>query len=637
MHALRAWLARRRVKPSLRDGMAAVEAGHGDRARDIAIALERSGAHDQAAFLRAQAAAARGDQATRRAQLELACRLAPGEPAYAVELAYAFADTDELARAIACLRAVVTNPESPLANDADLHHLLARWCHAIGNPAGALAALSRAVELKPDFVAGAMGVADMLGHTPAEAARARDLLRRTAQAAGSESLLLRAALRLPLVHASVEEIEAARARLSADLSELEALPEIRLTRPEIEIGSTAFRLAFHGRDDRDLLVRLGQVIRRGLPAARDSGIAWSGDDGRARPRIAFVSACLWAHSVGRALLPILEAIDRDAVEVLLFSVAGQPEDDMTARLAKRAERRITLPESLEAAAAMVAAARADLLVYPEIGMHPFVYLLAQWRLAPRQCVLAGHPETTGLESLDHFVSDGDAEPGNADDHYSERLLRVTGGYLPVADLPGGPPPDVETSAGRYLCSQTVMKLHPDFDALLAAILARDPRAEIALFGDSDRAASDIVAARLQGSLGARVGQVRLLERTHYRRYLDTVAGSAVMLDTPHFGGGNTTLEALRMHVPVVTLAGTHLRGRFAATRLRRLGLDQCVAGDAQSYAETAVALARSRDLRRNVTERLAALAPALLDNRPAAAALARALVCLAERNDDDGR
>ena len=40
-------------------------------------------------------------------------------------------------------------------------------------------------------------------------------------------------------------------------------------------------------------------------------------------------------------------------------------------------------------------------------------------------------------------------------------------------------------------------LHPDFDAMIAGILERDPKAEIAIFADPDARASDVVARRMR--------------------------------------------------------------------------------------------------------------------------------------------
>jgi CRISPR-associated protein Csy1 len=65
-----------------------------------------------------------------------------------------------------------------------------------------------------------------------------------------------------------------------------------------------------------------------------------------------------------------------------------------------------------------------------------------------------------------------------------------------------------------------------------------------------------------------------------------------MLDTVHWSGGNTSLDALAMGLPVVTLPGGLMRGRQSLGMLRMLGVDdELVARDARDYVARAVAIA----------------------------------------------
>ena len=52
-----------------------------------------------------------------------------------------------------------------------------------------------------------------------------------------------------------------------------------------------------------------------------------------------------------------------------------------------------------------------------------VMLAALW-LAPIQCASWGHPDTTGLPTIDYFLSGELMEPPDADEHYTERLVRL---------------------------------------------------------------------------------------------------------------------------------------------------------------------------------------------------------------------
>jgi predicted O-linked N-acetylglucosamine transferase (SPINDLY family) len=176
-----------------------------------------------------------------------------------------------------------------------------------------------------------------------------------------------------------------------------------------------------------------------------------------------------------------------------------------------------------------------------------------------------------------------------------------------------------------------MKLHPDFDFALRDILAADPAGEVVLYADRVAAVNRIVMERLGRTLGGAATRVRLLPRLDYEAYLESVHDAAVILDTPHFGGGNTTIEALSLNVPVVTLPGPFLRSRYAFARLRALGLDECIATDRDDYVARAVMIATNPALREDLVERLRERCAVHLDPTLPAAAFARALATCAGR------
>lgn len=603
---------------SLPVGVAALQRGDIRAAETIADALERTGPADHAAFLRGCCAEFRKDNATRLTEMRHAHRLQPDEPAYAIELSKAVADAELYDEAIALLASVIEHSTHAAAGDAQLHYLLGCWREKTGDTATMRSALERALALQPNFIEASIRLAESFPEHGEESVRARSLLKAGAAATGEPGLLLRGALRLPATYGSVAEIEDTRAHVRRDLEELLALPDLEIERPDNTVGRTAFMLAYHGVNDRAELELLGRVVRHGYRAARPL-VESAARPARARPRVGFVSAYYWTHSIGRVMLPLFRGLDRNVFEVRAYAAPGQKPDSITERIRQALDSFVVLPDELEDAARLIARDQLDLLVYPEIGMSAFVYFLAFWRLAPIQCVMAGHPDTTGIDSIDYYLSDGDAEPADAQSHYSEALVRIGGFYLPLSDLPQGGDGPAPGGTRRYICSQPVIKFHPEFDAILAGILKADRSGELVLFRVGDERAIDIVTRRMKASLGPLADRIHMIARQPYKDYLRTIGGAAVMLDTPHFGGGNTTLEALSKHVPVVTQAGEFLRTRFAATRLTNLGLDECVAPGVEAYVETAVTLAGSPQKRARVIEALRERAgPGLSPERPAA-------------------
>jgi CRISPR-associated protein Csy1 len=100
-------------------------------------------------------------------------------------------------------------------------------------------------------------------------------------------------------------------------------------------------------------------------------------------------------------------------------------------------------------------------------------------------------------------------------------------------------------------------------------------------------------------------RVRFLDFVPHGTYLRVNQLCDLMLDTVHWSGGNTSLDALASGLPMVTLPGAMMRGRQSAAMLQAMGLDELVVANAAQYVETAVRLGRDRDARRAIAARIA--------------------------------
>jgi predicted O-linked N-acetylglucosamine transferase (SPINDLY family) len=275
-------------------------------------------------------------------------------------------------------------------------------------------------------------------------------------------------------------------------------------------------------------------------------------------------------------------------------------------------------------------------------MHPFTYLLAFSRLAPVQLASWGHPVTTGIPAIDCFVSHALCEDGDTAAQYSERLLQMPAA-VPYTryrrpSYPGRRRerqdfglPDART---LYLVPHALFKLTPDFVAVLRALLAADPGALFVFAGPAPRAWCDVVRGRL-APMGT-TANLRFLGALSPGDFLELLRLGDVLLDSFHFGGGNTTAEALFAGTPIVTLPGRLMRGRFTYAWLRHAGVDDGIAQSADDYVARALRFGGDAELRRHVRARTLAAAEAIdADARPVAAfaaALRAALVDGQRRN-----
>ena len=137
-----------------------------------------------------------------------------------------------------------------------------------------------------------------------------------------------------------------------------------------------------------------------------------------------------------------------------------------------------------------------------------------------------------------------------------------------------------------------------------------------------RTAGAFVRDRLAGTIGSRAARVRFVPRLAGDDFLSLMLASDVILDTLHFGGGNTTYEALAAGTPVVTMPSVYLRARFTQACYRELGIEDCIARTAEEYVRIAVRLAQRTGESRELRRRIRAESARLFRRRDAVDALA---------------
>jgi predicted O-linked N-acetylglucosamine transferase (SPINDLY family) len=338
--------------------------------------------------------------------------------------------------------------------------------------------------------------------------------------------------------------------------------------------------------------------------------------------VGFLSSYFHAHTIGKLNLGFVKGLSRAEFSVTLLRFPG-PDDALARTLEQSADRVVTLPRSLEGARQRIAELSLDVLYYPEIGMDPWSYFLAHARLAPVQCVSWGHPVTTGIPTIDYFLSARHLEPEDAVSHYSEELVRLGGIHTCYAapKLEGGVKSRAELglpdAATLYVCPQSLYKFHPNFDPILAAILRGDPRGLLVLIEGPFAHWNELLAGRFRHSFPDASDRVLFLPRLSQDDFLHLQARADVVLDTPHFGGGNTSLEALAFGTPIVTRAGRFLRDRITAACYAQMDLSDCIAGSDDEYVALALRLGRDRAWREHVRAQILARKERLYEDQEA--------------------
>jgi CRISPR-associated protein Csy1 len=440
-------------------------------------------------------------------------------------------------------------------------------------------------------------------------------------------------LTLPMVYADAKEVDAARAGFEAGLDRLERelVPAIRAT----ELGETQvldglrwvnFFLAYQGRDDRDLQRRYAAVAAAAVDAVAPQWRAPLGARSLRgkRVRVGFASAFFHTGTCGRYFKRWITDLDRDRFEVFVYHL-WPGIDDIAQAIAARADHFRTFAASRSRPSVVAPAIRddaLDVLVYTELGMDVTTFGLAALRLAPRQYAAWGHPVTTGHATIDAFFSCAAMERDDAQQHYTERLVLLPGigtrYERPILPAPGSREQfSLPADRTLLLCPQSLWKIHPDNDRLFAEILAANPRATLVFFGGWHPAPIDRFMQRLKSTLDASGipirERTRVLPQVGHDDYLRINMLCDAMIDTLHWSGGNSSLDALACSLPVVTLPGAFMRGRQSAGMLSLLGVPELIATDHAGYLSIAARLADDEDWRRELAARIGAAQSRLFD------------------------
>ena len=208
--------------------------------------------------------------------------------------------------------------------------------------------------------------------------------------------------------------------------------------------------------------------------------------------------------------------------------------------------------------------------------------------------------TSGLPSIDYFVSAQAFEPADAKAHYREELVVLPGigcYYEPLS------PAQLATSestlgpraGARFACVGTPYKYLPKHDHVLVDIAVRLGSCEFLFFTDFAPLLSRKIEDRLALAFAARGLDakrfVRFLRRQSRPAFFAMLRDCDVYLDTFVFSGFNTAMQAVECDLPIVTCEGSFMRGRFASGILRHMGMHELVARDDREYVDIAVRLA----------------------------------------------
>jgi len=475
---------------------------------------------------------------------------------------------------------------SLLPTCADAHYNLGSICQIDGRLDEAAACYERALAIDPDY--GAARVAFCMAQ-------------------------------LPMLYRDEQEILDRRARYRRALRRLckDAGTKFSLESLAEGVGaSQPFFLAYQGFNDRALQRIYGGLLCRVMAARYPTPPVAPPPLDHRKIRIGIVSGFFHDHTIWKLFIEgWLKQFDRTRFEIFGYHT-GTSHDEHTDLAATLCDGFVEGGRPTGAWRRRILEDRPDVLLYPEIGMDSMTARLGAMRLAPLQCVSWGHPETTGLATIDFFLSNALMEPPRRAAHYSEQLVLLPN--LSIYYEPSETVPPIldradfgmRADATVYWSGQAIYKYRPQFDPVFPKIaLAAGNCQFVFIEFAKSRAVTDILRTRLDRAFAA-VGldaadYCLFLPPMDQARFLAALGQADVLLDTIGWSGGKSTLDALSQNPAIVTWEMGLMRGRHTAAILRRMQVTETIAHSLDDYVAKAVGLSRDPDARRALRAKVA--------------------------------
>ncbi|MBL8522969.1 MAG: tetratricopeptide repeat protein [Betaproteobacteria bacterium] len=305
-------------------------------------------------------------------------------------------------------------------------------------------------------------------------------------------------------------------------------------------------------------------------------------DPERRLRVGFVSGDLRSHPIASFIEPVLAHLAQSA-ELTMHAYVSQTDDDISERLKRYfAGWHPILNLSDAQAAEKMRADGMDILVdLSGHTSHNRLLALAR-KPSPIQVSWMGYPGTTGLTSIDYYISDRFLLPTIPfDTQFTEKIIRLPAGapFQPYeAAPPIGPLPARRNGYITFGSFNRASKIGPKAVEVWSRLLRALPESRMIL-GAMPKAGEYDFLVHGFADQGVTTDRLDFHERCDMPGYLSLHHQVDLCLDTFPYAGGTTTLHALWMGVPTLTVAGATPPGRPGASVLSHTGLEAFIAHD----------------------------------------------------------
>lgn len=323
-------------------------------------------------------------------------------------------------------------------------------------------------------------------------------------------------------------------------------------------------------------------------------------DKNRRLKVGYVSADFRVHPVGFFMIPVFHNRDRKNFDLYCYSNTRQI-DGVTAFLKKHSDHwRETMTWSDGKLTETIINDGIDILI--DLAGHTAHNRLGVFadRAAPVQISAGGHFCSTGLPQIDYLVCDDKHVPEQLEHYITEKPLRLPDSYTcygpPSTQQVPGHCPFEDRGYITFGSFNNLAKISDHCIRLWSKVLNAVPKSRLLLRTQAltDKGTSDRLLARFKAE-GFPVDRLIMEGGAPHQDFIQSYRDVDIALDTTPYSGGLTTLEALWMGVPVMTLTGETFASRHSTAHLKNCGLDQLIAATEKDFVSIATTLCADQE------------------------------------------
>lgn len=382
-------------------------------------------------------------------------------------------------------------------------------------------------------------------------------------------------------------------------------------------GNTFFRLPYLEENNKELLQKVCRFYRIICPQLNYKAETTKLNISN-KKRIGFISERLkYDSSVLRDRMGIIQNLNNDDFDVFIIVSS---EEQLFFKSAKgnyakefyhnNKECFIFLPNSIQDSSKIIEFLNLDIIVYCEIGMDFKTYLLSYQKLAPIQINTWGHSETSGIDSIDYFISSKYYEIEDAQQYYSEKVIcfQSLSTYYQDFQYIDDKQFDIREKYGFsehdniICCLQASFKISDFMDQIFDSLL-KNPNTYI-LLSVAFAPFSSNRLKKMKEKIGNKCERLKFYPILSLNDYMNLINISDIVLDPYPFGGCNSSLEAFYLNKPIVTLPSKRINGRFTYGFYQKMDISDCIVKNQYEYINKCFQLINDKKYYNNISKKI---------------------------------